>query len=137
MTLLEAVDVLRHAMPNLNLEQQQSMMQDIAACVNNVRNGIDKQTLASERWQKVSTHPDHLVPMTKEGHRILALQGVGCAHCKSLSSCGLHPACVCLLCRVPGVRVHASVSVFVLERIYNCHFRAGGRPVQTHGARNM
>lgn len=68
MTLLKAVDVLRHAMPNLKAEQQQSMMQDIAAYVNNIRNGMDKQTLASERWQKVSSCPDHLASLTKKGN---------------------------------------------------------------------
>lgn len=53
MKLLESVDMVRHAMPNLNLEQQQGMIQDIAVSINNIRNGLDKQSLATERWQKV------------------------------------------------------------------------------------
>eukprot|EP00884_Botryococcus_braunii_P006591 jgi/Botrbrau1/15933/Bobra.0253s0008.2 len=53
MKLLESVDMVRHAMPNLNLEQQQGMIQDIAVSISNIRNGIDKQSLATERWQKL------------------------------------------------------------------------------------
>jgi hypothetical protein len=54
MKLLESVDMVRHAMPGLNLEQQQGMIQDIAVSISNIRNGVDKKNLATERWQKVS-----------------------------------------------------------------------------------
>jgi hypothetical protein len=57
MKLLESLEMVRHAMPGLTVEQQHNMVQEIAVSIQNVRNGVEPSNFVGERWQKVCCYP--------------------------------------------------------------------------------
>jgi hypothetical protein len=82
MKLLESLEMVRHAMPGLTVEQQHNMVQEIAVSIQNVRNGVEPSNFVGERWQKVCC-PDPWGPSLTE------------QFCKALRAMERHGGCAC------------------------------------------